>query len=247
MSSTTATGEEVKCNCNRETWANILCGLGIAASILIIICAIVSLIAFENGVPGIILDVYLTLMALVSMAAELRLFRALRGAIFHIVKFIYFITEWKGRGIYYMFIGTLSFNESNALNWVAAIVGVAIGILFIVLDCIYKLPVYMDPQVAKAQMEARLKWEREEAQRTLLDAQKQAADAKAAAASATGAAYAQANANAEQAYGQAYGQGQQAYGQAAAAMPPPTAYAPPAPAAYAPPQQSSDGYAPPKI
>jgi hypothetical protein len=144
-----------------------MCGLGIASSILVILNAVLSLMTLSGGVPGFILDVYLCVLALAAMLAEARIFRPIRGLIFNVMKYIYFLTSCNGRGAFYFFIGSISFRDDNGLSYVTTAVTCAVGVLLVGLNCYFKFPVYIDPQVAKMQAEARLKWERDEANRKL--------------------------------------------------------------------------------
>jgi hypothetical protein len=148
---------------------NIMCGLGVISCILVILAAILSLIDFK-GVPTFILSVYLVILGLLAFIAEMRIFRAIRGLIFNLVRYFYFLTGCIGRGIFYFFIGSISFEDDKPVSWVACSVSCMTGVLLIALDLKFKFPVYIDPQVAKMQAEARLKWERDEAERKLISA-----------------------------------------------------------------------------
>jgi hypothetical protein len=161
---------EATCKCDRMMAVNIMCGLGVVSSILVILAAILTLIEFDSGVPGFILSIYLVILGLMVFVAEMRIFRAIRGLIFHGIKYVYFLTGCIGRGVFYFFIGSCSFIEDKPITWVACIASCLTGLLLIGLDLKFKFPVYIDPQVAKMQAEARLKWERDEAERKLAQA-----------------------------------------------------------------------------
>uniref|UniRef100_A0A7S1M507 COPI associated protein n=1 Tax=Neobodo designis TaxID=312471 RepID=A0A7S1M507_NEODS len=180
---------EAQCKCDRNIAVQIMCGMGMAACVLVILNAVLSLMTLAGGVPGFILDVYLCILALAAFLAEMRIFRAIRGLIFNIIKFVYFLTSCNGRGAFYFFIGSVSFRTDNGLSYVTCAVTCAVGVLLVGLNCYFKFPVYVDPQVAKMQAEARLKWERDEANRKLTAAGANAsATATAAAGTATAAA-----------------------------------------------------------
>jgi hypothetical protein len=161
---------EATCTCNRNMAVQIMCGLGLTSCILVVLSAVLSLMQLEGGVAGFIINVYLCFLGLIAFIAELRIFRVLRGMIFYVIKYVYFLTSCVGRGVFYFVIGSVSFQESNTVSWIACGVTCATGLLLIGLDCKFKFPVYIDPQIAKLQAEARLKWERDEAQRKLTDA-----------------------------------------------------------------------------
>ena len=123
-----------------------MCGLGIAASILVGVNAVRELIA--GATSNIILDVYLVLFALVGLAAELRMFEMLRGLMFYIVKYVYFVTRPVGRGIFYLFVASLSWSSNfEFLPTLTAIAVAVVAVLVIAVDLCVGLPVFTDKEV----------------------------------------------------------------------------------------------------
>lgn len=153
---------QAKCQCTREQWANVMAGLGVLGAAFIILVAVLNLMAFEDGIPGVMLNIYLIALALLAVLAELRIFKALRGLIYNILQFFYFLTSYTGRALYYIFLGSIVLDTSKPLMLIAAGCNMGLGVMLGIVHCRFRLPHYIDPQVAKMEAEERLRREIEE-------------------------------------------------------------------------------------
>lgn len=162
--------EETKCECNRDTALGIMTALGCTSGGLIMLGAIeANFVSAKFSPKDWILAIYIIVLAFFGILAELRYFKVLRSPIFPVLKFVYGLTNYTVRGTFWFFLGTISWDGwDNMFPMIASVTGCTIGLLYILMNIYWKFPVFIDPQVAKMQAEARLRWERDEAQRKLM-------------------------------------------------------------------------------
>lgn len=138
--------------------------MAMSTCILQILACVFSLMAFKvsfQGIPEAVLNLYIIVFAVICFFVELRRFRPFRSMIYSIVKYFYFLTSYPGRACFYVFLGTISFNE-QLLCLIAGGTTVAIGVLYALIHCRYKLPRFVDPEVAIAEAEERVRRETEQ-------------------------------------------------------------------------------------
>lgn len=136
------------CKCSRKNLPVVVLILGFVANFLTGLVCVLDLLQF-SGVPQVILDLYLLILAALAFSAELRMFKPLRSIIYTWMKFVYFLTSYTGRGLFYVFMGSVLIGET-VLSYIAGGCVIAAGIVIVVGNCVFGLPVYMDWQVAKA-------------------------------------------------------------------------------------------------
>ena len=107
--------DNAECKCTKEQWPIIVVVLGFVICFLLCLVSVLSLMTFEGGVAGVILNVYVCILALLAFAAEMRRFKFCRGMIYMFMKYCYFLTHYFGRGLFYIFIGTIVL-DSAPLN-----------------------------------------------------------------------------------------------------------------------------------
>ena len=148
----------VECKCTRDTWPLIILLTGIGVAALVILVSVLSLMTFK-GVPQVVLSVYLIIMALLGLEAELRRFKFLRSIIYKFVmRYFYFLTSYYVRGAYYIFMGSVLLG-SEPLNIICGCVCMGLGVLLIVVHVVVGLPNYTDWQEVQAENEARIRRE----------------------------------------------------------------------------------------
>jgi len=157
-------GGSFKCACNKDSLATIILILALAANALLLAVGITGLLSFTapGGVQGAVpilstvstemLNVDLIVLALVMLAAELRIIRCVRSLVFPLIKHFYFVTTPIGRGVSYLFLASLAWdpNFGNVLALLALITLAASGVLTIFVHVIWGMPVFVDALVADA-------------------------------------------------------------------------------------------------
>lgn len=136
------------CKCSRKSLPTVVLIVGFIANFLVGLVCVLDLLQF-SGVPQVILDLYLLVLAVLTFSAELRMFKPLRSIIYVWIKFVYFLTSYTGRGLFYIFMGSVVIGDT-VLQYIAGGVVIGTGFLIIIGNCVFGLPIYMDWQVAKA-------------------------------------------------------------------------------------------------
>lgn len=142
----------VECKCDKTTWPIVILCLGFGVSFLVVLLCVLSLMQLKD----IVISVYIIVLSLLGLLAEFRRIKFLRGAIYHVVKYAYFLTGYYARGAYHIFIGTILFADVP-LNIIAGCISIAFGLTLICVHLFVGLPIYVDWQVAKEEEEARAK------------------------------------------------------------------------------------------
>jgi hypothetical protein len=134
------------CSCTKETWPTLLFGLGIGGSVLVCIVAVMDIIG--GNTAYLILDCFLFLFGIIGAAAELRIFTSVRGLLFYFVKHVYFIVRPIGKGVFYLFVASLTWTpDFKILPMLTAILLAIVAVLNIGVDLAVGLPMYMDKEV----------------------------------------------------------------------------------------------------
>jgi len=87
---------------------------------------------------------YLVMFVTTALFAELRFIECFRNLTFRCLKHVYFVSSYSGRGVFYIFIGTLLFDQ--AIGYILGISMILIGLVNIIASntCPSRLPVYTD-------------------------------------------------------------------------------------------------------
>ena len=135
-----------KCTCTKETWPTVLFGLGLGANVLVCIVAVTNIIGGDTAT--LVLDCFLFVFGLIGCAAELRMFSSLRGIMFYIVKHVYFVARPCGRGVFYLFVASLTWTpDFKILTLLTAILLAVVAVLTIGVDLTVGLPCYIDKEI----------------------------------------------------------------------------------------------------
>ncbi|EKF30275.1 hypothetical protein MOQ_005920 [Trypanosoma cruzi marinkellei] len=137
-----------------RNWPRVFLTLSCISMGLVIASSIISLMTLTVGVSAMFLNAYLVVLCFFTLSAELRQIKCLRGLIYSWIKYLYFLTTYTGRSFFYIFLGTLAFG-GGILNYVAAGVAVALGVIMLFVNFIVDLPKYVDPEVAREEEAAR--------------------------------------------------------------------------------------------
>ncbi|RNF26289.1 uncharacterized protein Tco025E_01438 [Trypanosoma conorhini] len=137
-----------------RNWSRSFLALSAISMGLVIASSIISLMTLNIGVSTIFLNVYLVMLCFFALTAELRQVKCLRGLIYIWMKYLYFLTTYTGRAIFYIFLGTLAFG-GGLLNYVAAGVAVVLGTLMFCVNLVVELPKYVDPEMLREEEAAR--------------------------------------------------------------------------------------------
>ena len=154
--------EGCNCECNQKTWPNILCGMGMGGGAFAIVTSILNLVGSIPPPNKIMLEIYCSGFGLLCIMAEARRFKLFRGLVYRIIKHVYFITTYTGRAAFYFFLGTIMFDTDSLLSIVCSIYLWVLSAVLIIINLIYKLPQYLDPQEKKRMEEERMRREVEE-------------------------------------------------------------------------------------
>ena len=149
------------CKCSQEYIPTTLLIFGVISCFAVSLVSVLDLLQF-SGVPSIMLDVYMVALSFMAFSAEFRRFRPLRNIIYTWIKFFYFLTSWVGRGLFYIFMGSVLLNTS-VLSYIAGGFVIFTGVFMIGSSCKFELPVFQDWQVVKEESEARAKATSEQA------------------------------------------------------------------------------------
>jgi hypothetical protein len=152
------------CKCDKNQMPTIVFIINLIGCVLIGLVAVLDLITF-TGIPSVILDLYLVVLSFLALSAEARLFRPLRSIIYNWIKFVYFLTSYTGRGFFYVFLGSVTINES-ALSYIGGGFAIFAGLFMMIVNCRFKLPLYLDWQVVKEEAAAKARKSAEQAFRT---------------------------------------------------------------------------------
>eukprot|EP00744_Colponema_vietnamica_P011369 GILI01015990.1.p1 GENE.GILI01015990.1~~GILI01015990.1.p1 ORF type:complete len:302 (-),score=57.89 GILI01015990.1:150-1055(-) len=152
----------VDCKCTKDTWPIVILMTGFAVAFLVCLVSVLSLLTFE-GVPQVVLCIYLIILALLGLEAEFRRIKFLRSMIYTVaIKYFYFLTNYYVRGVYYIFMGTMLLGDAP-LNIICGGVCIALGCVLMGVHFFVGLPNYTDWQEVKAEAEARVRREAENA------------------------------------------------------------------------------------
>jgi hypothetical protein len=146
-------GEEPGCKCTKANIPTYLLIWGTLCAAAIILISVLSLMQFD-GLSKFILDIYLIVLALLTWTAELRMFKSFRSMIYTWMKFVYFLTSYTGRGLFYIFVGSILF-DTPPLNIIVASATVGLGFFTIFGNIAFELPIYKDWQVVKEEAKAK--------------------------------------------------------------------------------------------
>eukprot|EP00668_Euglena_longa_P003549 GGOE01004147.1.p2 GENE.GGOE01004147.1~~GGOE01004147.1.p2 ORF type:complete len:307 (-),score=83.55 GGOE01004147.1:287-1207(-) len=118
----------------------------------ITVCSLTILIEFASTITELltfklqsfVLSLYLVLFVVATLFAELRFIECFRNMTFRFLKHIYFVSSYTGRGLLYIFMGTLLFD--TAIGYILGVAMILIGLTNILAAnlCPGKLPVYAD-------------------------------------------------------------------------------------------------------
>lgn len=148
---------EPACKCDKDSIPTILLIMGLVANGLMIAAAVLQLMLLDGGVRGFILDIYIMILGLLGIAAELRLVRFVRGFVYPIVKYVYFVASYRGRALYYFFLATININTEPVVMLIAAIVMMLCALMIFFASLYWGLPDLDDPKHAKqAEFERRI-------------------------------------------------------------------------------------------
>ncbi|KAF5221593.1 hypothetical protein ECC02_005305 [Trypanosoma cruzi] len=137
-----------------RNWPRVFLTLSCISMGLVIASSIISLMTLTVGISAIFLNIYLVVLCFFTLTAELRQINCLRGLIYNWIKYLYFLTTYTGRSFFYIFLGTLAFG-GGILNYVAAGVAVALGVIMLFVNLFVDLPKYVDPEVVREEEAAR--------------------------------------------------------------------------------------------
>jgi hypothetical protein len=104
------------------------------------------------------LNIDLIVLAVVMICAELRIFRFVRKMVFPVIKHLYFVTTPIGRGLFYVFLASLSWDtDLSHIGALLSTIGLGItGVLTMFVHLVWGMPVFVDPQVADALMKKKM-------------------------------------------------------------------------------------------
>lgn len=105
-------------------------------------CTITEL--FTLKLQSFVLSLYLVLFVVATLFAELRFIECFRNFTFRCLKHIYFVSSYTGRGLFYIFIGTLMFDR--AIGYILGVAMIIIGLVNVTAAslCPGRLPVFVD-------------------------------------------------------------------------------------------------------
>ncbi|KEG14296.1 hypothetical protein DQ04_00531010 [Trypanosoma grayi] len=121
---------------------------------LVMAATFLNLVTLNFGISTFFLEVYILVLCFFAITAEFRQVKCLRWIIYKWVRYLYFVTTYSGRGLLYIFIGTLVFGGS-ILRYVAAAVTIGLGIVMFVVNIFVTLPHYEDPEMIREEEAAR--------------------------------------------------------------------------------------------
>lgn len=140
-----STPEGANCSCTRESWPWILFGLGFGAMVLTCVVAIMEIIGGET--LYIVLNVYIFIFGILGAAAEIRMFKSLRGLMWYVVKYMYFLAKPWGKAFFYIFVASLTWTpDFKFLPMLTASLTASVAVMIIVVDMAIGLPVYADTE-----------------------------------------------------------------------------------------------------
>eukprot|EP00759_Apiculatamorpha_spiralis_P034075 PhF_6_TR35151/c0_g1_i1/m.51222 len=141
---------DAKCTCKKEHIGVILSVSGVVASFFVGLLSVLSLLASPEFMTA-ILNIYILVLSAVSFVAELRAVgKIVRTMTFPLLKWFYFVTVYTGRGMFYIFIGSLLLDNefqkvfSNMIGGITMGIGLA-HILAKIFTPQYCLPSVLDP------------------------------------------------------------------------------------------------------
>eukprot|EP00758_Cryptobia_borreli_P000974 Tbor_TRINITY_DN1824_c0_g1::TRINITY_DN1824_c0_g1_i1::g.23067::m.23067 len=137
------------CSCTKAQMPMVILVMGCICGFLAGLIAVMNLMAFKDGVPGVILSVYILIFSTLGLMAEFRMVKFLRGLIYHVMKFVYILTNYYVRAIFYIFLGTLIL-DYGPLQLICGCCTMALGVSIGVIHFMVKLPIYEDYQEVQA-------------------------------------------------------------------------------------------------
>jgi len=150
-SSTPDQTEGCKCNLKKEHVGIILTISGCIASVFIGVVCVFTILSSPDLIT-IILNGYVIALSFLSLLVELRVFNLVRALVYHLIKWVYFLTEYSGRGLFYIFLGSLMLDDGSTGTAIVGAATMGIGILNLLAKCFLSQFLYtiVDPEIEKA-------------------------------------------------------------------------------------------------
>ena len=141
--------EEAKCSCTKDLWPLVLFMLSLVVVFLICLSSVLTLMNLSGRfqLPTIILSLFLIVFALLILLVEVRRFQALRSVCFKVLKYFYFLVNYHGRALYYIFVGSIMLDASNVLFLLVGIGAMVLGVLNGAVHLVIGLPEYQDAEM----------------------------------------------------------------------------------------------------
>jgi hypothetical protein len=168
-----AQDDEQGCVCTKMIWAYILATVGMSLCLTLGVMSVLNIMLFHGGLAGVIVAVYSILLGLLCICAEMRSFVPFRKFVYPVMKQVYFMTMPVGRAIFYLFLGSITFDTEETFSMLLGIGFFVLFILMIVVNIVMGLPVYIDIQMIKDEAEQKLRDQQQEFDRRLLEARQQ--------------------------------------------------------------------------
>jgi len=140
---------EESCKCSWDKDKTVLT-LRIAAclgNIAVGIYCVFDLLLSVLNVITIVMDIYLLVLSFFCLLAELRFISVIRSFSYIMLKWVYFLTQYTGRGLFYFFMGTLMLDGAHVSSSIVGVIMMIVGLLWIIVSRWYGLEAPKDKQV----------------------------------------------------------------------------------------------------
>lgn len=132
-------------SCWQRNWPRVFLFFALATAVLCFVAIITGLITAVIRPRMMLLSIYCLIFALLGFSAEMRQFAWCRRIVYLWMRYFYFLTYYKARAIFYIMFGCLLLTD-RALDIIAAVVTLVLGVMMLLVSLIVDLPVFEDPR-----------------------------------------------------------------------------------------------------
>lgn len=120
---------------------------------LFCLTSILRLLTLSLSPLDIFIDSYIVVLGFFAWSAELRQYSLLRPLVYHWVHYVYFVSTYTGRGLLYVFLGTLMWQPSSLVHAALALATAVQGVLLLGINACVGLPSFTDVEEQRRQAE----------------------------------------------------------------------------------------------
>lgn len=126
-------------------WPWIFILLSLVVAVLTFVGVIMNFTQVVLRANIVLINIYCLMFSLLALLAELRQFQWFRKLSYLWVKYVYVLTYYKPRGVFYILLGLLLLGNM-AILYAAGVIAMLVGVVMLVTSSVVAMPTFEDPQ-----------------------------------------------------------------------------------------------------